>query len=172
MNQLNTSPWRILLVKPRFERKAEKLLVKAEYNVYVPVQTQLRRWSDRLKKVDTLLFPGFVFVATDDKISVEAYKSEIMYGFMQRYEAGKKSPLVLKESDMAMIRRLTQLEAPVTILQQCPAPGDRVEIISGPLTGYTGEVTGILGSQRVLLSIPGLQCMAQVEMRPHQLRRI
>src|ERR1035438_4405703 len=53
--------WFALTVGPSHERRAERSLVNQGFKTYVPVYRVHRRWSDRVKNLDTVLFPGYVF---------------------------------------------------------------------------------------------------------------
>ena len=50
--------WFALRVRPKHERV---LLERQGFGGYLPVQTIQRRWSDRVKKMDAPLFPGYTF---------------------------------------------------------------------------------------------------------------
>jgi transcription antitermination factor NusG len=171
-NQLNTASWYIIRVKPLLERQLLKHLTKRGYDAFVPVQQQLRQWSDRRKKVDVVLFTGYVFVSAQDKNHLDVLNTCyqicstawcVMFG-------GK--PALLKEHEAVLLQRLAALEEPVTVLSQPLLPGDEVELISGPLKGYTGTVVELSGKQRITLRIPGLQCAAQVEMRTQGVKKL
>jgi hypothetical protein len=43
-------PWFALYTKPRFEKKVTERLQQLGIEVYCPMITQLKQWSDRKKK--------------------------------------------------------------------------------------------------------------------------
>ena len=55
-------PWYVLYVKPKSEKKAAEGLEKLDIQIYCPLITEVRQWSDRKKKVQVPLFPSYVFV--------------------------------------------------------------------------------------------------------------
>jgi transcription antitermination factor NusG len=162
-------PWHVLKVKSRCERKVESRLKEKGFQAIAPVQTQIRRWSDRLKKVEVVLFTGYVFVSGEPAAIKPVFQEEgQVLGFLQF----ENKPAVLREPDVHFIKSLAKIGTPVTILPACPTPGERIEIIAGPLRGYTGVVAAHAGCRRVRISIPSLQCVAQVDIGAEVIRRI
>src|SRR5690349_12724362 len=61
--------WLVFYTKSRHEKKVKELLEKNGMEVFLPMQRQLRQWSDRKKKVEVLLFNSYIFVfETESKI--------------------------------------------------------------------------------------------------------
>ncbi len=50
------SKWYVLQVRPRSEKKVEQQLIDLGFEACVPIQQQVRRWSDRKKVIDTVVF--------------------------------------------------------------------------------------------------------------------
>ena len=55
-------PWFALYTRPKNEKKVTEQLVKLGIEVYCPLVTQVKQWSDRKKKVATPLISSYVFV--------------------------------------------------------------------------------------------------------------
>jgi hypothetical protein len=75
--------WYVLKVKFRYERAVQSKLQGIDYEVLVPVQPQLRRWSDRVKKVETVLFNGYVFISCTPKKLYEIRFEGGILGFVR-----------------------------------------------------------------------------------------
>lgn len=58
--------WFIIYTKPQNEIKVAKGLEKMGITIFCPVQTEIRQWSDRKKKVKMPLFKSYVFVQLDE----------------------------------------------------------------------------------------------------------
>jgi len=54
--------WMAVYTKPRSEKKVAERLEKAGIEVYCPLQTVIKQWSDRKKKIKIPVFPSYVFV--------------------------------------------------------------------------------------------------------------
>lgn len=61
----SNTPWQVLIVQPRSEKKAGLRLRELGFDACVLTQFQYRQWSDRRKKVEVVLFPNYVFFAAD-----------------------------------------------------------------------------------------------------------
>ena len=61
------SKWHVLYTKPRHEIKALERLVQNGFEVYCPMKTTLKQWSDRKKKVSEPLLPSYLFIKTIEK---------------------------------------------------------------------------------------------------------
>ena len=160
--------WYVLKVKFRYERAVQSRLQDEGIEVLVPVQPQLRRWSDRIKKVETVLFNGYVFISCTPKKLYEIRFEGGILGFV-RFENRLAE---LCKSDIQLIKKLANLETPVTILPARLTPGEQIEITEGPLRGYFGVVEAHKGGRRVLVSIPSLHCVARIETSIESIRKI
>src|SRR5437773_9133582 len=54
-------PWFAIRVKSTHEKRVTSLLLYQKYECFLPFYTSRRRWSDRIKRVELPLFPGYVF---------------------------------------------------------------------------------------------------------------
>lgn len=165
---MTEQPWYVLKVKSRYERAIQSRLQGKGFEAIVPVQPQLRRWSDRIKKVETVLFNGYVFISSTPYNLHGIHFEGGILGFV-RFE---NKLAELREPDIRLIKNLTNFETPVTILHSRLLPGEQVEITEGPLRGYFGVVEAHKGGRRILISIPGLHCVARVETGIESIRKI
>ena len=68
MNHTNTIPnpprrqWLAAYVQSCLEKKTAERLKAMGVECYLPVQSEMRQWSDRRKKVDRLVIPMMIFV--------------------------------------------------------------------------------------------------------------
>lgn len=160
--------WYALLVKPRTEKKVGQRLGELGFEACVPTQMQLRQWSDRRKKVEVVLFNNYVFVATDSKRRNEVFQA----GHVLKYVQFGGRIATLSEKEVAMIKRLARLEAPVEITYESFRVGETVEVLTGPLAGYCGTVMSVSGHARLQLALPSLQCFARVEVKGEEVKRV
>lgn len=61
------SLWHVLYTKPRHEVKALERLAQNGFEVYCPMKTTLKQWSDRKKKVSEPLLPSYIFIKITEK---------------------------------------------------------------------------------------------------------
>ena len=53
-------PWHALYVHSRAEKKVYERLVEMGLEAYLPLITKMKRWSDRMKKVEEPLFKSYL----------------------------------------------------------------------------------------------------------------
>ena len=60
-------PWYVIYTKPRNEKKVADRLKHLGIDVYCPMITMIKQWSDRKKKVQIPLLNSYVFVNLNEK---------------------------------------------------------------------------------------------------------
>lgn len=66
--------WKVLYVASRSEKKVNQKLNEFGIESYVPLRTERRKWSDRIKTINIPLINGYVFVKVDEKIRDTVFK--------------------------------------------------------------------------------------------------
>ena len=59
--------WFVIYTKPRQELKVLEHLTHLEIEAYTPTKIEIRKWSDRKKKVTVCLLPSMVLVCLEEK---------------------------------------------------------------------------------------------------------
>jgi transcriptional antiterminator RfaH len=140
----NSKKWFVLFTKPRNELKVTERLTRIGISVFTPTKIEVRKWSDRKKKVTVPLLPSMVLVHLLAKDVNLVFDVSGAVRFL--FEHGKRAT-VSNEEVLAMKRYLeTVVEKELKIL----AVGDLVKV---PL----------LEQEATLLSIRGKKCLAQLQ---------
>ena len=66
--------WFALYTKPRNEKKVAENLAALGIEVYCPLVTTIKQWSDRKKKVESPLIPSYVFVKIEEANRKEVFQ--------------------------------------------------------------------------------------------------
>lgn len=152
------SSWYALQVRTRYETGVASFLKGNGYELFLPLHTCRKRWSDRIKKVETALFPGYLFCRFDPQDRLPILKTP---GVIQ-IAGYNRVPVPVEESEIRAIQALMASGLP-----NQPWPflglGDRVRIQTGPLQGHEGTLVEFKGSHRLVLSITLLQRAVAVE---------
>lgn len=131
--------WFAVLVKMNTEKKVSEKLNMLGIENYVPIQTEMRQWSDRKKRIERIVIPMIVFVYVDKeevKI-VRAFSS--VHKFLSY--PGIKEPAIIPNEQIWNLRlMLNNADSKVEISDSIYAIGEEVEIIRGPLKGLRGEL--------------------------------
>lgn len=132
--------WIAAYTRPNSERKAADALAKAHIEAYVPSQVQLRRWSDRMKKVEVMVIPRVIFARITKLQELDVRKQPLILSPLSL--PGQRPAARIPDTQIQRLRfMLGHAEAPV---QYVAAPRfkatDPVRVIRGPLRGLTGQV--------------------------------
>ena len=63
----NPKYWYAVYVRFRHEKRVRDVLETNEIECFLPIQEEIRQWSDRKKKVERVLIPMMLFVRIEDK---------------------------------------------------------------------------------------------------------
>lgn len=147
------SHWYACTTRSRHEKKVERLLRERGVESFLPLASRVRQWADRKKRVDFVLFPGYIFVRSlHDQLS-RVLSVPGVAGVVR--SNGRAVPI--PDQEIENVRRLAKGfgrsdAEPETVM--LPEEGARVRITSGPFQGVEGIVTERRGGQRVLVGLP------------------
>jgi transcription antitermination factor NusG len=151
-------PWFALQVRSQHEKGVAQFLSGRSYEWFLPTYKCRKRWSDRVKEVETPLFPGYLFCRFNPMERLPILQTP---GVIQIVGCNRQ-PVAVEESEIQAIQMLV-----VSGLPKQPWPflhkGDTVQIESGPLRGMTGILTDFKGKHRLIISITLLQRAVAVE---------
>ncbi|MDD3723323.1 MAG: UpxY family transcription antiterminator [Lutibacter sp.] len=142
--------WYVIYTKPKWEKKVADQLEKTGIEVYCPMVTQIKQWSDRKKKVETPLIPSYVFVNIEEKNrnNVFAISGVVRYLFW----LGK--PAIVREIEiLALKESLKGILSSVEISEY--KTGDTISIPEGPFKGKEGIIKQV-GKNRLQLVLKEL----------------
>src|SRR6266542_3519675 len=152
-------PWFAIVVKTQHEHVVHDGLCQKGLESFLPLYCATRRWSDRVKRLQAPLFPGYVFCRFDhrDRVSVlrtPGVRSIVSFG-------GTVTPIGNQE-----IERIQALVASGSPLEPWPflKQGQRVRIDDGPLSGLEGILAEAGKGRRVVVSLDLLQRSVAVQL--------
>jgi len=140
--------WYAVSVRPRHEKLVARHLEHQGLNCFLPVYRSVRRWKDRQKELDMVLFPGYVFVNLDarDRSGVLRAPGVLRFVTFQGQPAAvPDSEIRALESSMSAGLR----PQPHPYLHQ----GRKVRVKRGPLMGAEGIMIRRKDRFRLVLSI-------------------
>jgi transcription antitermination factor NusG len=151
-------PWFALQVRTRQEASVAQQLNGQGYERFLPLYKLRKRWSDRIKEVNSPLFPGYLFCRFNPQDRLPILKTP---GVIQ-IVGFNNGPAAVDEAEINSIQTLVAAGVPH---QPWPflAAGDRVRIESGPLLGLEGILIDVKRSHRLVLSVTLLQRSVAVE---------
>ena len=140
--------WYVIHTRSRSEKKVYKELTEKNITCFLPVQKKLRRWKDRKKWVNMPLIAGYCFVYINKSEYFKVLHSDNVVRFIT-FE-GKAAVVPSGQIDQLKLM-LRQSDFEVTVLHENFKPGQRVEIVEGPLIGLQGELVECRGKNHFII---------------------
>lgn len=150
--------WYAAHVCSRHEKQVMLQLQERRVDSFLPVYKSMRRWKDRKKELELVLFPGYVFVHLDlkDRLRVLQLPSVV------RFVSFNGQPAALPDSEIETLSK-----GLASGIRAEPHPylkvGQRVHIRFGPLAGANGILVRRKDKFRVVLSIDLIMRSVAVE---------
>ena len=146
--------WYALQTMSRHERLVAHQLNSQGITTFLPTFTELHYWSDRRKKIEAPLFPGYLFVHTN--ISPEVRRSVSFARGVAGFVTMGGDPVPVPNEQIESVQKLLANSF------RCVAYpflkiGQRVRIRGGSLEGVQGILTAHNGHKGLVVSIDGIQ---------------
>jgi transcription antitermination factor NusG len=152
------SHWYAAHVRSRHEKQVARQLEERHVSCFLPVYRSVRRWKDRRKELELVLFPGYVFVHLDlkDRLRVLQIPS------VARFVSFNGQPAALPDAEIEVL-----ISGLAKGVRAEPHPylkvGHRVRVKHGPLAGTQGILVRRKDKFRVVLSIDLIMRSVAVE---------
>jgi transcription antitermination factor NusG len=146
--------WYALLTRARHEKIVAYRLRERGVTVFLPLASEVRRWSDRKKTVEFPLFSCYVFakLLPTNEGRLTALRIDGVYSLVGARAEGTPIP----DEQITAVQRLLEERLP------CHAHpflkiGQRVRIRSGALDGLEGILVSRSGESTLVVSIDAIQ---------------
>ena len=162
--------WLAAYVKMHHEKRVRDRLTETGIENFLPVQEEVRQWSDRKKKTERVLVPMMIFVRVD----TEEQRTVITHPSILRYLTlrGEHTPTAIPAEQMERFRfMLDHSDSAVNFSAGDLQPGEKVRVVKGSLAGLEGELVTLEGKSRIAIRIHQLGC-AVVEMSTSLIEKI
>lgn len=161
----NVSHWYAFYVQVRHEKKVDERLLKKGIDVFTPMVSRLKQWSDRKKMVQEPLIRGYVFCRIPLENRMAVLETPGVLNILKF--AGKWAPI--PEVQIESLRIM--LEHPETLQpENYVKVGEYVRVITGPFTGATGIVQRTPGADRLVLRLDNIQLAFSVEVNRNDIK--
>jgi len=149
--------WYALYTRHQHEKSVAGSLSSRGFEVFLPLYQQVRKWSDRRKRLQLPLFPCYVFVRSNLARKADILVTYGVHGFVGFHNA----PVPIPQTEMEDLRRVIELAEiePHPFLRY----GDWVRVKSGPFEGVEGFLVRRKNQTRLVLSVEVLQKSASME---------
>jgi len=140
--------WYAAYTRAQHEKRVAQQLAQRDVEHYLPTYEAVHRWKDRRMRVQSPLFPGYVFI----RIPLRNQMDVLRIPSVVRLVGFNGAPTPLPQEDIARLRRAM---ADGVLAQPHPylKVGRRVRITAGPFVGCEGILKRCRGSLRLVLAI-------------------
>lgn len=147
-----TSCWYAVYTAVKAEKSVKELLDEAGIKSYLPLQSVIRLWNNRKKKVMIPIVPGCLFVrlTPDDMDRVKNMKG---LSLLLR-EDGQF--LTIPECQMETFQYMVDNAGEFIEFAEESTQGISVQVVRGQLKGLKGELVECEGTDKFMLRIAGL----------------
>ena len=158
--------WYAVQTRARHERVVVQRFRDKGLTTFLPVFTEVRRWSDRWKSVELPLFCCYVFVrimaTNEDRLKV--LRTDSVFDFVGIPRQGTQIPDQQIDAVRTIVAERMNWETyPFLKI------GQRVRIRSGSLTGVEGILVARHGKRSVVVSIDAIQRSLAVRVEGYEI---
>ena len=160
--------WYAVRTRPRHEKKVAAELQEKGITIYLPLFSQVRRWSDRRKIIEVPLFSCYAFVHSvlNLHLRVVLYGISGALGFVGPNNEGVPIP----DAQIETIRTLMASNVPHT-----PYPllkvGQRVRVRGGALDGVEG-ILATKGDRRLVISVESIHAAFSINLEGYDIEPV
>jgi len=132
------SKWHVVHVLSRTEKKVAERLENRGIAVYLPIQKQLRQWSDRKKWVDMVVVSGYVFVNIANNEQLRVLEVPGVSQFLKHNGV----PVCISETEMQRFKNFVERaeDHSIEFSRKIVPVGASITIQAGRFKGFSGEV--------------------------------
>jgi transcription antitermination factor NusG len=161
--------WYPLQTRYQCEKRVDAALRDEGFESFAPMQLETRRWSDRIKLVESPLFPGYTFVRMEAE--PESLIRVLRLPGMVRFVTSGRELVAVPNEEIETVRALGQSN---TSYEPGPFPaiGEKVRIHGGFLEGVEGVLTVATGRGEIVISVGAIQRSLRIPLGDYQIERL
>jgi transcriptional antiterminator RfaH len=145
----NKSFWYAVYTRPHHEKKIDATLKREDVTSFLPLQSTIKQWSDRKKKVVEPMFSCYLFVFISQR---EYYKVLNIPGVI-RFVSFEGKAVQIPEKQIKIVKEIQECRYEFEEVNYDFQKGNKVKIKFGNLKGIKGELISYNSKKRVLLRI-------------------
>ena len=146
--------WYAVHTRARHEKAVAAQLRGRGVETYLPLVEEIHRWSDRRKRVQVPLFPGYTFIHALECAETVATVAQIES--VVRIVGAGPSGTPIPDAEFEAVHKLVSNNIPC-VNYPFPQVGQRVRICGGALDGVEGTLLALKGTTSLVVSIQLIQ---------------
>ena len=161
--------WYALHTRPQHEKAVVSRLQSQGINTFLPLVTQVHRWSDRRKLVEVPLFSCYAFVHMP--LMLETWAKVLGVNGVLRFVGVRGEGVPIRESEIEGIRALLSSKLPYTVYPFLKI-GQRVRIRGGALDGIEGFLVARNGNHTLVISVEPIHRSLAIRVDGYQVQSL
>jgi transcription antitermination factor NusG len=161
-----SAEWYAVQTYPRHEKIVAERIKQHGLTAFLPMTTEVHRWSDRRKKVELPLFSCYLFVRlepTNEK-RLRVLQTDGVIGLVGSQRIGTPIP----DEEIEAVQMLLERKVPCTAYPFLKV-GQRVRVRGGALNGIEGLFVSQNGDHSVVISVDAIQRSLAVQINGYDL---
>jgi len=160
--------WYVIHTRSQHEKSVARQLEEQGITTFLPLVSEVHRWSDRKKVVQLPLFSCYAFVQMN--LLPELWHTVMQTNGVLRF-VGAREAAPIADSEIESIRQLLSSKLPYTL---CPflRIGQRVRIHGGALEGVEGILVARNGQRTLVISVEPIQRSIAVRIDSYQVEPV
>lgn len=152
--------WYVLYTRPQAELKTAKYLEKLGVEVYCPLTSEVRQWSDRKKLVKSPLFKSHIFVRVSENQRTEVFQVSSAV----RYLMWLGKPAIVRDEEIETLRSWLEGNQYDEVQVHSLTPGEKVQIHNGAFKGRNGVIKEV-GKREVKMVLESLNVVVTTKLK-------
>ncbi len=147
--------WYAVQTRARNEKVISERLQEQGLKTFLPLVTEIRRWSDRKKKVELPLFSCYIFVKlviSNNQERMSVYRTNGVFGIVSM--RGEAIPIPEEQIDALRTVVTQQVSWSAHPFLKV---GQRVRIRGGSMDGVEGVLLSANGDRTLIISVDAIQ---------------
>ena len=146
--------WYVVYVKSRQEKKVNNLLQRYRFESYLPLIQRKKKWSDRIKIVNELLFKSYVFVYINQE---HEFSKVLSLDGVCKFISFSGKYTRVKDEEINNVRTLLSMNYDlIEVVNSVPKIGEKRTIQNGLFAGRECEVLKIENGRKVVVRVDSL----------------
>ena len=171
INHLHSSEnrWFAVYTKYKCEKFVVDTLIKKGIKAYIPLIKTTKRYSRKIKTYNVPLINCYVFVNITKEEYLKVLHTEYVFKFVKQRE----ELLAIPNEEIQLLKKIVgDSKGNPIVLDNGFETGQKVEIISGSLTGLKGKLIGKKNKREILVELYHLGIFLKISINIGQVRPI
>ncbi len=160
--------WFAIYTKYKREKLIHKELQRKGIESYLPIQTVIRHYTRKRKKVELPLISCYLFV----KITKPEYVPVLEIDDVVKFVRFSKNLLAIPEKEINLLKIIVGEGLPLVAEKKALRQGDTVEVIGGNLTGLQGILVEEHGEKEMIIDLDTMGYSLRMQIDAKLLKKV